>query len=145
LTETPKGRDRTNSLAVVGGLLAVGLVVGLVLALVVPVPSPPPPHPGAAVPPVGPLIRVALVLAGIDLVVLLGLVFVYVRTYLETRARFALGLVVFLAALTVQTVVGSPIVFGAFGYGPGSLAPFIVSSYVFETVAVTIFLFLSLE
>jgi hypothetical protein len=144
MTDPASAPPRPNALVIVALILAVGLAMGVLLSYLIVVPSPPP-GPNAPPPGSGPLVRLALVFAGIDLVVLLALVFVYVRTYLDTRARFALGLVLFLAALTVQTVVGSPILFGALGYGPGSLAPFLLASYLFETVALTIFLALSLE
>lgn len=142
--EQQEGAGSWASVGWVALVLALGLLFGVLLTYAIPLP---PPHPGPHAPPPGawPLQRVALLFAGLDVAILGALVLVYVRTFLETRARFALGLVLFLAALALQTVVGSPILFGAFGYGPGDLAPFILWGYLFETLALTIFLFLSLE
>jgi hypothetical protein len=80
-----------------------------------------------------------------DLSLLVALIYVYARTYSETHARFALGLVIFLAALALQTFFGSPVAFVAFGIGPGGLGPLLSLSYIFETVALSVFLLLSLE
>ncbi len=124
-------------------VILVGLVVGLLVAVLVPpVPGPPGP-PGA--PPARPLNQVGQVVSVIDLALLVALLVVYVRTYSETRARFALGLVVFLAALVVQTLAGSSLVLRAFGFGPGGLWPFLTLSYSFEVIALSVFLYLSLE
>lgn len=126
-------------------VVIVGAVVGAALSIAFP-PMPGPPGPGGP-PGRGPigLDRAAYVLSTIDLAMLLALLAVYVRTYRETRARFALGLSAFLAALTLQTVFGSTLLFGAFGFGPGGLGPFLFVSYLFETIALAIFLYLSLD
>ena len=126
-------------------VVACGAVVGGVLALVHPFSGslPAPPHGGA----VGSesLGRVAGVFSTIDLALLVALIVVYARTYADTRARFALGLVVFLLALTVQSATASLPVIGAFGVGPGGLGGFFLVSAVFESLALAIFLYLSIE
>lgn len=123
--------------------VAVGLALGALVSLfTVPPHGPPPGGLSAGVPWLG---RAATILSGLDLVLLVALVFVYLRTYLQTRARFALGLVLFLIALLVQIVTISPAVFAAFGQGPGRLAPFVVLAALFEAIALVVFLALSLE
>jgi hypothetical protein len=124
-------------------VVVIGLVAGGLLSLYAVPPRGPPPA-GANSGPI-PLARVATILSGLDLALLLALVFVYVRTYLETRARFALGLVVFLIALLVQIVTSSPAIFAAFGQGAGGLGPFVLVATLFEAIALTVFLGLSLE
>jgi hypothetical protein len=136
---------RIGALGWVALVLALGAVAGLVLAmLAAPMPGPAGPGGGAGPGPM-PLVRIATGLSTVDLFLLLALVFVYLRTYWDTHARFALGLAIFLGALTLQTVFGSTVLFSAFGFGPGGLAPFLFVSYVFETVALSLFLYLSLD
>ncbi len=131
--------------AVVWVLLAVaaGCVAGAVLAIATPAPvHAPGPHQGPA-PAVGN--QLPLFVSGLDLVLLVALLAVYVRTFAETRARFALGLIIFLVVLLFEAIVSSPALFGALGYGPGNLGFFFLLSGVLEAIALTIFLYLSLE
>jgi hypothetical protein len=140
--ETPM---RFGALGWVVLVLGLGAIGGIVLALhATPMPGPPGPGGGAGPGPL-PIVRIASGLSTVDLALLLALIFVYVRTYWETRARFALGLSVFLGALTIQTVFASPLLFSAFGFGPGGLVPFLSVSYVFATFALSLFLYLSLD
>ena len=126
-------------------VLVLGAVVGVMLAAMAP-PAGGPADPGPAPPglPSGSY-RAAYALSAVDLSLLVALIYVYARTFLETRARFALGLAIFLVALALQTFFGSPVAFVAFGFGPGGLGPLLSVSYVFETVALSVFLLLSLE
>jgi hypothetical protein len=123
-------------------VIAVGLAVGALFAAVAPAPGGSPPNAGPApmVPHAAPLF-----FSGLNLVLLLALVLVYVRTYAETRARFALGLVVFLVVLFFQALASSPALLGALGYGPGDLGFFLLLSGILEAVALSVFLYLSLE
>jgi hypothetical protein len=126
-------------------VVAAGLIVGALLWLVHPIPTGPPPPPSRG--PVGSqnLNRVASLFSTIDLALVVALIVVYVRTYLDTRAWFALGLVVFLAALLVPSAASSPPVIGALGFGFGSLGGFYFVASVFEALALGIHLYLSLE
>ncbi len=124
-------------------VVLVGVVAGVALALLGPAAmAPPGPHSGPA-PAVS--FRAPLFVSGLDLVLVLALLGVYVRTFTETRARFALGLVVVLFALFFETLVTSPAVFGAFGYVPGNLGFFFLLGGIFEAAAFAVFLYLSLE
>ena len=130
------------------GWVAIVVVIGAVVGLALVAASPPaPPSHGPGAPPSGPVpvSRLNYVLSTIDVALVLALLFVYLRTFTQTRARFALGLSIFLAALTIQTVFVSPLLFGALGYNPGVLGPYLLVSSVFEIVALAVFLFLSLE
>jgi len=140
----PRAARRIPAVAWVAVVLAVGLAAGTLVALAVPSLLGPPP-PGAG--PTGPfaLGRASGVLSILNATLIAALLFVYARTYVETRARFALGLVVFLAALFVQTLASSPAIFGAFGVRPGALGPFLFLGTLFEAIALAVFLALSLE
>jgi hypothetical protein len=123
-------------------VVAIALAFGAVLAIATPPPAAPPGGHSGPAPSVG--FPVQVFFSGVDIVLLGALVVVYLRTYAETMARFALGLVLFLSALLLQVVLTSPALFGAFGYGPGNLGFFLLLGAVFEAVALTVFLFLSL-
>ncbi len=126
-------------------VIACGAAIGGVLWISHPVSAAagPPPHGG----PAGStnLGRIAGVVSLVDQALLVSLIVVYVRTYRDTKARFALGLVVFLLALTVQSASSSLPVIGALGFGFGALGGFFLLSAVFESLALAIFLYLSLE
>jgi len=139
----PNPPSRWNAFAWVLIVVGIGIVLGLLLGFL----SPPPPGPSGppGAPPPRPLGALGGIASAIVLALSIALIVVYVRTYLDTRARFALGLVVVLGALAVQTLAGSSLVLTAFGFGPGGLWPFLTLGYVCESVALSVFLFLSLE
>ena len=143
MSDPPSDRPGIPPVAWVAVALAIGLAAGAVLALLTP--APPAPGPGGPGPAPSVGFPIQVFFSGLDIVLLLALVAVYVRTYVETRARFALGLVIFLGALLLQVVLSSPVFFRALGYGPGNLGFFFLLGGVFEAVALTVFLYLSLE
>ncbi|HUI00874.1 MAG TPA: hypothetical protein VLX56_04530 [Nitrososphaerales archaeon] len=91
-----------------------------------------------------PLIRLHIVLTTVAVALMVSLVIVYLKVYVETKANFALGLVIVLAALLLQTVLSYPLVLGTSGV---ILVPGILTTLAdFLTVAAyTVFLYLSLE
>jgi hypothetical protein len=142
-SELPRAAHTVPPVVWVLIVVAVGLAAGFALAVVTPSPPSPAMGPPGPAPSVGFPLQVFF--SGLDVVLLLALVIVYVRTYAQTRARFALGLVLFLAALLLQVVLSSPAFFRALGYGPGNLGFFFLLGGVFEAVALSVFLYLSLE
>lgn len=128
-------------------VLAAGAAVGALLGFVHPLA----PSTGPAPPPLGgttgstELGRVSGVLSIVDLALLVALIVVYVRTYRDTRARFALGLVLFLSALVVQSAALSLPILVALGFGWAGLGFFFFLSTLFETLALSVFLYLSLD
>jgi hypothetical protein len=139
-----KGSGRTWSAANwVLIVVVIGLALGTALALTVHVPqaSPPagPPPPPTAV------TQANVLLSTLCLVLLASLLAVYVRSYLATRAPYVLGLVIFLVALFFETALNSPLLFTAFGLGPGSLGRFLALSDLVLSGALSIFLYLSLQ
>jgi len=133
----------------VGYWVPIVLVFGLVLGLAEIALWPTHGGPGGP-PPRGPATPLAVaetfaILSAVALALLVALEVVYVRTYLETRAQFALGLVAVLLALLFENVASSPFLFAVFGYGPGNLGPFLAVGAALEVGALTLFLALSLE
>jgi hypothetical protein len=125
--------------------LVVGLCLGLLEIAFWPVRGP---GSGMGPGPLGPppeVVKSFALFSAVNLVLLVALVIVYARTYLETRANFALGLVAFLVVLLFEALANSPFLFAVFGYAPGALGPFLLLGAILEAVALVIFLVLSLE
>ena len=92
-----------------------------------------------------PLFGLHIVFTTIEVALLISLALIYIRTYTETRARFALGLVVVLGAFLLQALLSYPLVAGLLGpvnMGPGLSSPI---GDVVRICAYTVFLYLSLE
>lgn len=122
-------------------VLAVGLALGALLA-VAPRPRGPGPGPGSAFETLDDL---DAILSTVALTFLVALLLVYARTFNDTGARFALGLIVVLAALLFQALLTSPFLFGIFGHRLGGLGPFVLVADAFKAVAFSVFLYLSLQ
>lgn len=125
-------------------VLVIGLLAGLLLSFV-PTPSGGGPPPNGGFPRMNSYEDFSLLLSTVDLALLVALLVVFVPMYLDTSANFAAGLVVVLSALLVETFAGSPLLFHVFGIPAGGLAPFLLVAEVFKAVALTVFLYLSLQ
>ena len=150
-TGEAKGATRGRSIGSTGIWVPVTLVAGLVLGIVEILLWPhAPAHapgqgPGPGPSPPTEVVEAFAVFSAIDVALLAALVVVYARTFRETRAQFALGLLVVLLVLLFQAMSNSPFVFALFGIQPGNLGPFLVLGAILEMVALVIFLLLSLE
>jgi len=129
---------------VVPVVLVVGLAVGLLEIAFWPAHGPGGMGPGPVRPPPE-VVQSFAIFSAVNLALLVALVIAYARTYLDTRANFALGLVAFLVVLLFEALTTSPFVYAAFGFAPGNLGPFLLVGAILEAVALVIFLVLSLE
>ncbi len=126
-------------------VLGIGLAAGAVLAFTLHVPpNTGPGHPGPPPPPAN-VTQTTVLLSTLSMVLVLALLVVYARSYRTTRAPYILGLLVFLAALFGETLLNSPLLFTAFGLGPGNLGRFLALSYLLMSAGLSIFLYLSLQ
>ena len=91
-----------------------------------------------------PAIRLHIILTTVEVALMVSLVIVYLKVYSETKARFAMGLVIVLSALLLQTVFQYPLVLGTSGI---ILVPGVLTTLAdFLTIgAYAVFLYLSLE
>jgi len=121
-------------------VLCAGIAAGTALAAL---PAPPGPRPGPY--PRAMFDDVATVLSAVGIALLIALLVVYAKTYRETRSKFALGLLVVLAALLGQSLVSSPILFRALDHFGGPLAPLVLAAEMLKAAAFAVFLYLSLE
>ncbi|MDA4134057.1 MAG: hypothetical protein OK441_00625 [Thaumarchaeota archaeon] len=81
----------------------------------------------------------------IEVALLVALVVIYGKMYVETNANFALGLVFVLVALLVQALLSNPVLedlMGQVPMGPGYSTP---AADIFTVCAYTVFLYLSLD
>lgn len=139
------GRSRgTNRAVWVIVVLVVGLALGGALLTLHPTPFGQVPSSEEGSESSQNLGHVAGVLSVVVLALLVALIVVYFRTYRDTRSSFALGLLVFLVALTAQAIVSSPFTIEAFGEGWSGLGAFYLVASAFEAMALALFLYLSL-
>lgn len=93
------------------------------------------------------LIAGHIILSTISIALLASLLFVYGRTFRQTRANFALGILIVLLALLFEATLDYPIL--QLSLGPVSStefsSPLPTIADIFTVVAYTVFLYLSLE
>lgn len=127
-------------------VVAIGLALGGGLALSVHVPpNAGPPGPPAPQPPPLAVTQANVLFSTLGMVLLAALLVVYGRIYRTTRAPYVLGLLVVLGALFCGTLLNSPLLFTAFGLGPGNLGRFLALSDLLLSAGLSIFLYLSLQ
>ena len=86
-----------------------------------------------------------IILSTASVALLLALLVVYARTYLQTKANFIFGLLVVLFALLLQALTTFPVILGIAEHQP--ILPEFTSNLadIFTIIAYTVFLYLSLE
>lgn len=92
-----------------------------------------------------PLLTFHVILSTIGMALLVSLLVVYVHVYAETKANFALGLIIVLAALLLRSLLSSPLLLFVVGTIPLGPRAFLSVADVFAVVAYAVFLYLSLE
>jgi hypothetical protein len=84
-----------------------------------------------------------IILSTVGMALLVALIVVYARTYLQTKANFILGLLVVLFALLLQSLLTYPVLLELeTGFAIEVFSPV---ADVFTILAYTVFLYLSLE
>lgn len=85
------------------------------------------------------------VVSTINITLLLVLVITYASIFLKTRSEFTIGLVIFSIVFLMKDIAASPFVIGAFRFTMYGLGPFAVLPDLFELVALSILLYLSIK
>ena len=134
--------SKTNIIKVIA-TAAIGAAIGLVLAYLFPVTTDGGMHGIKEFKLIYYPMNMALSLSALFLIS--SLLHLYYTDYRETKARFMLGLLVFLLFLAFQAVFSIPLLHLLLGFSSIRLGPFSVIPAVFETIALSIFLFLSME
>ncbi|MDG7007228.1 MAG: hypothetical protein JRN06_03155 [Nitrososphaerota archaeon] len=139
----PQQSKKGTTKLVVPLVWAVGIFLGVVLSYAVPLPFR-----------FGPygffdefrnLLILHTVLSTVIIALQLALVIVYLRVYADTGARFALGILVVMSALLIQSAFQSPLLLGFVGTYAISFGPYLTSADLFTIAAYSVFLYLSLE
>jgi hypothetical protein len=85
------------------------------------------------------------VVSTINVTLLIFLIITYVNIYRKTRSEFTIGLLIFSLAFFVRALTANPLVIAAFGFRPVGLGPFALLPDMFEFVALSTLLYLSLK
>ena len=85
------------------------------------------------------------VFSSINIVLLIVLIINYLSIYLKTKSEFTIGQMFFSAFLLIKDLTWSPFVIGWFGFGLFGLGPFAFLPDLFELVALSVLLYMSVE
>jgi hypothetical protein len=85
------------------------------------------------------------VVSTINIALLVFLIATYVSIYMKTRSEFTIGLLIFAIVFLMKDLTASPFVIGAFGFGLFGLGPFALLPDLFEFVALSVLLYLSVK
>jgi hypothetical protein len=69
----------------------------------------------------------------------------YAMLYAKTRSQFTIGLLIFAAVFLMKEITSSPFVIGVFRFSISGLGPFALIEPLFETAALSVLLYLSIE
>jgi hypothetical protein len=85
------------------------------------------------------------VLSAVNITLLVVLIVTYASIYFKTRSEFTIGLLIFAAVFLMKDLTANPFVIGAFGFRLYGLGPFALLPELFEFVALTVLLYLSVK
>ncbi|MCW4024163.1 MAG: hypothetical protein NWF01_03915 [Candidatus Bathyarchaeota archaeon] len=85
------------------------------------------------------------VISTINIVLLVILVLNFVSIYRKTRSPFTVGLVIFAGAFLIKDITANPLVIGMFRFQPSGLGPFVFLPGIFELMALSALLYLSIK
>jgi hypothetical protein len=85
------------------------------------------------------------VLSTVNVVLLIFLLTIYIDVYRKTQSQFTIGLIIFSAVFLVRAVTANPLFMRAFGFTAFGLGPFALLPDLFEFVALTVLLYLSIK
>jgi len=88
---------------------------------------------------------VRTVLSAVNITLLVVLIVTYVSIYIKTRSEFTIGLLIFAIVFLMKDVASNPFVIGAFGFRLYGLGPFALLPDLFEFVALSVLLYLSVK
>lgn len=85
------------------------------------------------------------IISTINIALLVILILTYVDLYTKTRSAFTIGLVIFALVFLVKDLTSSPFVISLYGFRAYGLGPFAFLPSLFEFVALTVLLYLSIK
>ena len=88
---------------------------------------------------------VRTVISAVNITLLVVLIVTYASIYIKTRSEFTIGLLIFAIVFLMKDLASNPFVIGAFGFRLYGLGPFALLPDLFEFVALTVLLYLSVK
>jgi len=88
---------------------------------------------------------VQTVLSTVNVALLLFLLTTYIDIYRKTRSQFTIGLIIFSLVFLLRTLTANPLFMWVFGFRAFGLGPFALLPDLFEFIALTILLYLSVK
>ena len=85
------------------------------------------------------------IISTINIALLVILTIIYFNTYVKTHSQFTIGLIIFALVFLVQNMTSSPFIAAPFGFRAYGLGPFAFLPGMFEFVALTVLLYLSVK
>jgi hypothetical protein len=85
------------------------------------------------------------IISTINIALLVILIVIYVNIYAKTRSPFTIGLVIFALVFLVRDLTSSPFVTAIYGFRAYGLGPFAFLPSLFELVALSVLLYLSVK
>ena len=85
------------------------------------------------------------IISTINIALLVILTLIYVNIYVKTRSNFTIGLIIFALVFLVEDLTSSPLITSLYGFRAYGLGPFEFLPGLFEFVALTILLYLSIK
>lgn len=85
------------------------------------------------------------VVSTVNIVLLVFLILTYADIYRKTRSEFTVGLLIFSIVFLMKDLTSNPMVIRAFGFGLYGLGPFALLPDLFELVALSVLLYLSVK
>jgi len=85
------------------------------------------------------------IISTINIAFLAILIVIYVNIYLRTHSPFTVGLIIFALVFLVQNLTANPLVAAMSGFRPYGLGPFEFLPGLFEFIALSILLYLSIR
>jgi hypothetical protein len=85
------------------------------------------------------------VISTVNIVLLVFLLTIYVDVYRKTRSQFTVGLIIFSSVFLLRALTANPLFMSVFGFRAFGLGPFALLPDLFEFVALTVLMYLSIK
>lgn len=85
------------------------------------------------------------IISTINIVLLVILILIYANLFVKTRSPFTIGLLIFAFVFLVRDLTSSPFVTAIYGFRAYGLGPFAFLPSLFELIALSILLYLSVK
>ncbi len=135
--------NKSQTLILVGTMLAIGIIMGLALSTLRPGPVHREQQPIEA--PSELMVTAKLVISFVNIFLILSLLVIYIDIYRTVRSRFTVGLIVTIVALLVYAITSNPVLQILFGYPISGSGPFLFIPDIFTALAAGVLIYLSME